>query len=98
MLMGGTGNALDALDKYAHSPRIETVTLCYMSAASIATAMASLQLLPVLTLLILEDNDLRSLSQVRRRVPNPNRPIRINQIAFVARRHRSITPACSQAA
>ena len=54
MLMGGRGNALDALDKYAHSPRIETVTLRYLSASSIATAMTSLQQLPVLTLLSLE--------------------------------------------
>ena len=81
MLMGGTGNALDALDKYAHSPRIETVTLRYLSASSIATAMTSLQQLPVLTLLSLEDNDQRSLSQVRHPVSNPNHPIRIKQIA-----------------
>jgi hypothetical protein len=81
MLMGDTGNALDALDKYAHSPRIETVTLRYLSASSIATAMTSLQQLPVLTLLSLEDNDQRSLSQVRHPVSNPNHPIRIKQIA-----------------
>ena len=43
--------------------------------------MTSLQQLPVLTLLSLEDNDQRSLSQVRHPVSNPNHPIRIKQIA-----------------
>ena len=46
------------------SPRIETVTLRYVHAGSIAAAMPSLLQLPALTLLILEDNSLHSLAQL----------------------------------